>query len=99
VVKFSAPVAEIGLGLRPDLTGRGRGLDFVRACLRFAASLGAASYTLSVAAFNRRAITVYERAGFLEVDRFDHATNGGVYPFMRMVRGPIGDSVGDDSAD
>jgi [ribosomal protein S18]-alanine N-acetyltransferase len=62
VVKLTGRVAEIGLGLRPDLTGRGLGESFVRACLRFAsATLGGQSYTLAVAAFNRRAITVYER--------------------------------------
>ena len=65
VVRLTGRVAEIGLGLRPDLTGRGLGESFLRACLRFAsAALGAQSYTLAVVAFNRRAITVYERAGF-----------------------------------
>lgn len=66
-------MAEIGLGLRPDLTGCGLGESFLRACLHFASEvLGARSYTLAVAACNRRAITVYERAGFQEVDRFEH---------------------------
>jgi [ribosomal protein S18]-alanine N-acetyltransferase len=64
-VKLTGQVAELGLGLRPDLTGRGLGESFVRTCLRFAsAALGAHSYTLVVVAFNHRAITVYERAGF-----------------------------------
>ena len=81
VVKLTGPAAEIGLGLRPDLTGRGLGEPFLRACLNFAsATLGAQSYTLAVAAFNRRAITVYQRAGFQEVDRFEHFTNGGGTP-------------------
>jgi [ribosomal protein S18]-alanine N-acetyltransferase len=86
-VKLTGWVAEIGLGLRPDLTGRGLGESFVRACLRFAsAARGAQSYTLSVAAFNRRAITVYERAGFQQVERFEHVTNGGLHAFIRMAR-------------
>ena len=87
VVKLTGPVAEIGLGLRPDLTGRGLGESFLRACLLFAsAALGAHSYTLAVAAFNRRAITVYERAGFREAGRFEHATNGGLHTFIRMTK-------------
>jgi [ribosomal protein S18]-alanine N-acetyltransferase len=86
MVTLTGRVAEIGLGLRPGLTGRGLGESFVRACLRFAAALGAQSYTLSVAAFNRRAITVYEREGFQEVERFEHVTNGGLHTFIRMAR-------------
>lgn len=90
VVKLTGREAEIGLGLRPDLTGHGAGESFVRACLRFAAAArGAQSYTLAVAAFNRRAITVYERAGFQEVERFEHVTNGGLHAFIRMARGTI----------
>lgn len=90
VVKLSGGVAEIGLGLRPDLTGRGLGLPFVEAGLRFAAqALGATSYSLGVAAFNARAIAVYRRAGFEETERYLHATNGALHDFVRMTRGPI----------
>ena len=90
MVKLTGPVAEIGLGLRPDLTGRGLGESYLRACLHFAsAALGAQSYTLAVAAFNRRAITVYQRAGFQEVDRFEHFTNGGRHAFIRMARSTV----------
>jgi [ribosomal protein S18]-alanine N-acetyltransferase len=92
VVKLTGRVAEIGLGLRPDLTGRRLGESFVCACLRFAsATLGAQSYTLAVAAFNRRAITVYERAGFQIVEHFEHFTNGGLHPFIRMTKATIED--------
>ena len=87
VVKLTGTVAEIGLGLRPDLTGHGLGESFVRTCLRFAsAALGAQSYTLAVAAFNRRAVAVYERAGFQEEERFEHFTNGGLHAFIRMAK-------------
>jgi ribosomal-protein-alanine N-acetyltransferase len=44
---------------------------------------------LAVAAFNQRAITVYERAGFTQTDRYVHATNGAVHGFLRMTRGPL----------
>lgn len=87
VFKLSDDVAEIGLGLRPDLTGRGLGLPFLDAALRHAEqALGARSFTLAVAAFNERAITVYERAGFRAIDRYLHATNGALHDFVRMTR-------------
>jgi aminoglycoside 6'-N-acetyltransferase/ribosomal-protein-alanine N-acetyltransferase len=58
-------VLEYGLGLRPDLTGRGLGLDFFRAGLEFGRErFRPARVVLAVAAFNERAGIVYERAGF-----------------------------------
>ena len=63
-------VLEYGLGLRPDLTGRGMGLEFFRAGLDFGRELYRPSLMrLYVAAFNERAIKVYERAGFRETGR------------------------------
>ncbi len=54
-----------GLGLRPDLTGRGLGTAFVNAGLEFAQErFGRRRIVLDVAEFNERAIRVYERTGF-----------------------------------
>ena len=86
VVKLEDGIAVLGLGLRPDLTGRGLGAELLATGLRFAEGLGAERCTLAVAAFNRRAITVYERAGFAEVSRYRHRTNGGIHDFVRMRR-------------
>lgn len=60
-----ADALEIGLGLRPDLTGRGLGLEFFQRGLAFGRRrYRPKRFILNVAAFNRRAIKVYERAGF-----------------------------------
>jgi ribosomal-protein-alanine N-acetyltransferase len=78
---------EIGLGLHPAWTGRGLGLPFLEAGLEFARGYFAPqTFTLSVASFNRRAITVYERAGFAVVRRYMHWTNGGEWEFTEMTR-------------
>ena len=76
---------EIGLGLRPDWTGRGFGRSFLDAGLDYARHRFAPErFTLSVASFNTRAITVYERAGFAPVRVFTHRTNGGEWEFVEM---------------
>jgi ribosomal-protein-alanine N-acetyltransferase len=78
---------EIGLGLRPDLTGRGLGGSFLAAGLEFARTRFApARFVLSVATFNDRAIKVYERAGFARERIYMHSTNGAEWEFLEMSR-------------
>ncbi len=69
----------IGFGLRPDLTGRGLGGEFVSACGEYAVRqtrFNGEYIRLGVAKFNQRAIKAYENAGF-EVYETTHGTIAG----------------------
>jgi ribosomal-protein-alanine N-acetyltransferase len=78
---------EVGLGLGPDLTGKGLGARFVLSGLAFArARFSPQRFTLSVATFNERAIGAYERVGFRRGEVYTHETNGGEYEFLPMWR-------------
>ena len=77
----------VGLGLRPDLTGRGLGGGFFAAGLDYGRERFAPErFSLAVATFNERAIKVYERAGFERARVYMHETNGGEWEFVEMRR-------------
>lgn len=73
---------DIGLALRPNLTGKGLGLDFLQFGLDFASKVYPGPVRLTVAAFNERARTIYYRAGFIDVGIF---TVPGGQDFIQMV--------------
>jgi [ribosomal protein S18]-alanine N-acetyltransferase len=78
---------DVGLGLRPDLTGKGLGLGYVRAGLEFGQRrIDPSGFRPFVATFNERAISVYERAGFRRDQIHVHHTGGADYPFLLMTR-------------
>ncbi|HEX6953033.1 MAG TPA: GNAT family protein [Gaiellaceae bacterium] len=81
-------VVEVGIGLRPDLTGRGNGESFLRAQLDYASrSWQPHTFRLFVAAWNERAIRLYERLGFREVGRETRSFElVGEHEFVQMER-------------
>ena len=83
------PDLDYGLGLRPDLTGQGLGLEFFLTGLEFARERFEPSRVfLHVAWFNQRAIRVYERAGFRVVSSHVRTFERfGEVPFLTMSDG------------
>jgi [ribosomal protein S18]-alanine N-acetyltransferase len=80
-------VVEVGLGLRPDLTGRGLGGDFIDGALEFGRRrFRPRAFRLAVAAFNERAIQVYERAGFVRTGTHTRRLGGRDVAFVDMTR-------------
>jgi ribosomal-protein-alanine N-acetyltransferase len=81
------PDLDFGLGLRPDLTGKGLGLEFFVAGLEFAQDrYRPRRVFLHVAEFNERARLVYERAGFVVLSRHVRSFERfGDVPFLTMA--------------
>jgi ribosomal-protein-alanine N-acetyltransferase len=78
---------EVGLGLRPECTGRGLGLPFVdRVCSWVTDRTKPNLLVLWVATFNARAIRVYERAGFEHAGAELRDVYGTSTEFLRMTR-------------
>jgi [ribosomal protein S18]-alanine N-acetyltransferase len=76
---------DIGLGMRPDLTGKGNGIEFLRAGINFIQSeFKPDKITLSVATFNLRAIKLYRKIGFKDVETFIQDTNRSTFEFQKM---------------
>jgi ribosomal-protein-alanine N-acetyltransferase len=68
---YADDALDIGLGMRPDLTGLGKGLSFVRAVFDFARrTYTTTTYRVTIAAFNRRAQQLCLALGFREIGRF-----------------------------
>ncbi|WP_133580097.1 GNAT family N-acetyltransferase [Aureibacillus halotolerans] len=85
VYKGEDSTFDIGLGMRPDLTGKGEGVKFLNAGIAFVKSeFKPKKITLSVATFNQRAIKLYRKVGFIETTTFMQDTNGSTFEFLKM---------------
>lgn len=86
---FEDEIMWLGFGLKPGLTGKGLGGEFVTSGINFA--LKKFDYKkdyimLAVATFNKRAIKAYEKIGFETVEKYMQKTNGGEYEFIKMKK-------------
>jgi len=68
---YSDAALDIGLGIKPELTGRGNGAGYVEAVIAFArATFELGPRRVTIAAGNGRALRVWSRRGFNETQRF-----------------------------
>ena len=80
---YREPAIDIGIGMIPGLTGKGNGFNFLSFVLKeLKGENKNHSIRLTVAAFNRRAIKLYENLGFNKVAEFRNEIN----EFITMVK-------------
>ena len=80
---YRTDALDVGMGLRPDLTGQGRGSVYVSAVLDFARrAFAPAAFRVTVAAFNQRALRVWEKVGFQRVQTFHRQRDGLVFVIL-----------------
>lgn len=76
---------ELGLGLRPERCGRGRGADFVRLITEYARGhYPDRKLFLEVRSFNLRAVRCYEAAGYRKTGRYRKVNPWGTDDYIRM---------------
>lgn len=82
-----ASSAEIGLGMRPDICGKGKGKQFLEQILAFIErNYKFDKLIMNVATFNQRAIKVYHSCGFQDSEIINRSSNGGIYEFLTLVK-------------
>ncbi|RLQ96343.1 N-acetyltransferase [Falsibacillus albus] len=80
---YTEEMDDIGIGLRPDLTGQGFGKTFFKSVIEFVSvKKGNGPLRLTVADFNERAIHLYKQFGFKKVLEFNRGTS----TFVTMIK-------------
>ncbi|WP_087973491.1 GNAT family N-acetyltransferase [Oceanobacillus rekensis] len=70
---YNEDCVDIGLGMKPELTGKGKGYEFFSHILTFVEeNHKGKDIRLTVATFNKRAIHLYEKAGFVKQGEFSN---------------------------
>jgi [ribosomal protein S18]-alanine N-acetyltransferase len=81
---YDYDASDIGIGMKPEHTGKGKGRSFFQFVLEMIAKdHSGIPLRLTVAKFNKRAIKLYENNGFYTKSEF----NSGATVFLTMVKG------------
>lgn len=85
---YSEEAMDIGLGVKPEYTGRGFGAEVVRQMLLYYHQLRQPQkFRATIAAFNRRSQRVFEKNGFQRTQTFERPSDG--REFYVYTRGPL----------
>ncbi len=83
IYNYSEEFIDIGLGMKPELTGKEYGASFFSFVLDYIThSFEGISLRLTVASFNKRAIHLYSKFGFTKEFEFMKGTNS----FTTMIK-------------
>jgi ribosomal-protein-alanine N-acetyltransferase len=75
--EYDGDALDIGLGLRPDRTGKGLGPAVIGEVLEFAGRMyRPARFRVTIASFNSRARKAWTKAGFVEAAEFTRTIDG-----------------------
>jgi [ribosomal protein S18]-alanine N-acetyltransferase len=82
---YRVEALDLGMGIRPDLTGQRHGEEYVQAVTKYGADrYGAQLLRVTIAQFNKRAQRVWAKLGFKQVEEF--AKIGSGVKFVIMTR-------------
>lgn len=85
---YNEDCVDIGIGMKPELTGKGRGYDFFSHILTFVQEFHKGKdIRLTVAIFNKRAIHLYEKSGFIKQGDFSREDVDFITMIKRMDNG------------
>lgn len=83
---YSAEALDMGGGLRPERTGQGLGVHFMKAAFEFARrQFHPVAFRATVATFNLRALRVCERVGYRPIQTFENTQTH--QQFTVLIRG------------
>lgn len=89
---YGAEALDIGIGMRPDLTGQGQGFSYVQTILNFAKrTFNPPAFRVTIAEFNIRARRVWEKSDFKPQQRFQATHNTRFFVVLTLkLAGQIG---------
>ncbi|MBW4432697.1 MAG: GNAT family N-acetyltransferase [Pelatocladus maniniholoensis HA4357-MV3] len=80
---YTSTALDIGLGVRPNLTGQGQGQRYIADVLNFAQStFHSTIFRVTVAAFNERALRTWKKAGFQQIQTFQARADGRLFVIL-----------------